>query len=265
MIEEIQLEHFEVLNNFVLVRVDPNYDFKEIPGPNGTVVQLKIIDNSVQNDTENISISGKVLKVPAGLDYHTQLRTHRKGVDIAADEFESLMRTTMPHDVDLDVTEGDRVYFNYTQGLDAETECRLLRDENGYVMLMPYHELFGREDRDMVVPINGWVFFKRDRKPETVLESGIILLSGKDKYESPYGTVVISAPAARSYLQPGASDNKMQLQPGDRIMVQNKFGYRMASDLHGGKLAGIECVKRKNIVFKINESAKSVQDYVILT
>lgn len=248
MIEKINLSTFEITGNNVLVKLNPNYDFKEIAGPHGTNIQLQLIDPSI-NHIQNLSITGTILKAPERLLFHVELKTHKKGITIAGDEFESLMRESMPFYVDLNVKEGDKVIFDYKQGLTAEDEGRLLDVEGyGYCMLMPYHTLFAKEADGEVVPLNGWVLIKRDQREEEVRSSGIIIPESENKYLSNYATVVVADKPVKEYIEIGVFESQVELNPGDRILVQKGFGYRIAYDTHAGELKGVEGIRRRHIL-----------------
>lgn len=254
MIEAVDLKTFELTSNFVVVLLDPNYNFREIQGPNGTTVEIQLIDLS-STQAQNQSITGTILKAPDRLLFHGELKTHEKGKTIASDEYESLMRNTMPHLTDMDVKEGDKVVFDYKVGLHAESEDRILKDvTHGYCMLMEYHNLFAKEVNSDLIPLNGWVFFIRDQKPgEYQTQSGLWVIEKVNKYGILKGTIVSADAYIKSYIEPGSYESSIELNKGRRIIVQKGFGYRMAYDVHAGKYEGLECIKRKNILCLLNE------------
>lgn len=254
MIETINLSNIELVSNFVIIKVDKDHDFIEIPGPNGVKIELQLINNSITNPTGNLAITGVILKTPKRLLFHGELKTHQKGITIAGKEFEALMRETMPHDVDLDVKEGDKVIFDYKSALNAENDGRLLKDENGnYCVLMKYDTLFAKEINNEVVPINGWVFFLRDQKPhEWQTESGLWCVEKENKYGINRGVVVSADKPVRSYIDNNSSDGRQEYNPGDKILVQRGFGWRIAYDVHADKLKGVECIRHKNILGVFN-------------
>ena len=261
MIEKINVETIELLSSQVLVKVSPNHDFREIPGPNGTKVELYIGDfaKDFHATAQNVAITGTILKTCEALSFHGELKTHQKGKTIASEEYNALNRSSMPFDVDLDVAEGDKVLFSHLTGLNAEPEGRLLKDEKyGYVMLMRYDMLYAKEVNDEIVPLNGWVFFIRDQKPsEYQLPSGLWICEKVDKYGFLKGTVVAADKPVRDYLNPKHRDTDWDLPKGQRIIVQPKFGYRIAHDVHAGKLFGIECVKRNYLLAIFDECLTS--------
>lgn len=264
MIEAISLDTFELTSNFILLKGGVDYNFVEIPGPFGTKVQLELIE-MVKNEPEKKCITGTVLKTPGQLYFHGEVKTHDRGKTIADDEFAALMRTSMMFHVELDVKEGDNVIFDYKMALDSEAEGRLVNVEgHGYCMLMPYESLFAKEEKGELVPLNGWVFILRDQNPyEYQTASGLTIIEKVDKYGSKYATVVTAADPIKEYLDKTLVEPQVELKPGQRIFLQRGFGFRIASDRYAGKLLGIECIRRRNILSFINEEAKSIEEYVI--
>lgn len=248
MIETIDLRNFELVSNYIVVLLDPDYNFKEVTGPDGTKVEIQLIDLTV-TQAQNQSITGTILRLPERLLFHGELNTHEKGKTISGDEYESLMRNSMPFEVDLNVKEGDKVVFDYKVGLHAESEDRILKDvTHGYCMLMEYHNLFAKEVNNELIPLNGWVFFNRDQNPaEYQLPSGLWMVEKVNKYGILKGTVLSADDPVKDYIESG-TDDLVEIKAGSRIIVQKGFGYRIAYDLHAGKYAGLECVKRKNIL-----------------
>lgn len=248
MIEQVSLENFELTSNFVLIASGLDYNFVEIPGPMGTKVQLELCE-ILAGEPEKKCITGTVLKVPEKLMFHGELHRHKRGITIADEEFCSLMRTSMPHDTDLNVKEGDRVIFDYKMALDSEAEGRLLNIEGyGYCVLMPYESLYAKDTSGELIPLNGWVFVLRDQNPnEWMTESGLIVVEKTDKYGSKYATVV-KADGPIEYLDKNLHESPVLLNPDQRVILQRGFGYRIASDRYAGELLGVEAIKRRNIL-----------------
>lgn len=255
MIEQINISELELVSNYILIKVDPDYDFVELKGPNGTTVALQVIDFTMKGpDTKAISITGTVLNTPERLLFHRELKIHEKGKTIAGDEFEALMRQSLTHDTDLNVSAGNKVIFDYKVGVDAETEGRLLKDENGeFCVLIRYENLFAKEVDGEIIPLNGWVFFIRDQRAEEIRESGIILPGATDKYEKNIGVVISSDKPLRAYLDKGVQDSREELPAGTKIALQRKFGFRIAYDTHAGELKGFEAIRRRNILATFEE------------
>ena len=248
MIESVSLDSFELTSNFLLIESGLDYNFVEIPGPNGTKVQLELCE-IVAGEPEKKCITGTVLRTPEKLLFHGELKTHERGKTIADDEFASLMRTSMPHQTELNVKGGDKVIFDYKAVLACEAEGLLLNVEgHGYCVLMEYHNLYAKEVDGELIPLNGWVFALRDQEPnEWTTESGLVVVEKVDKYGSKYATVV-KADHGIDYLDKNLYEQKIELSPKQRILLQRGFGYRIASDRYAGELLGVEAIKRRNVI-----------------
>lgn len=248
MIEKISLETLELVSNHVLIKIDKDHDFHEIPGMNGTTVVLQLIDHT-KTGVQLASITGTVLKTPERLLFHRELKTHVKGRTICDEEYASLMRTTMPHDVPMDVKEGDSVVFDVKHALDAE-ECGLLVDVDGvgYAVLMEYHALYAKQVDDRVVPLNGWVVFMRDQKPFEYQVGLLWVIERVDKYGSKYATVVDADAPVIEYIEKGQEDPQIHLEQGQRVLVSGKFGHRMADDAFAGKLKRLEVIRYNKLL-----------------
>lgn len=253
MIEKVSLDKLEIVSNMVLVRLDPDYDFIEVPGANGTKVTLQLVDFT-KTQAQLQSITGTILKTPETLSFHAELQDHKKGETISEEEFNSLMRTTMPYEVTMDVKEGDSVIFDVKHATDAE-ECGLLVDVEGigYAVLMTYEALYAKQVGDTVVPLNGWVIFMRDQKPnEWKTESGLWVCEKVDKYGSSYGTVIKADKPRKRYIEIHRFDPDVSLVTNDRIIINRRFGYRMADDSFGGKVKGMEIIDYGHILAILN-------------
>lgn len=255
MIEKIDLKTFEIVSNHVLIKLDRNYDFIEVHGPDGIKVELQLIDFTATQEQLQ-AITGTVLKVPNKLKFHAEIKQHERGLTISSDEYSSIMRNTMPFDVPMNITEGDKVTFDLKEAIGAELTGLLVNvGESDYAVLMPYESLFCKEVDGNFIPLNGWVFFKRDQKPgEFVTESGLVIIEKVDKYGSKYCTVICADAPIKEYIEKGYEDDKMNLHPEDRIFLQKGFGFRIAMDRFAGGLKDIEGCRRTRILAKFDNA-----------
>ncbi len=245
MIENLKLEDITLTGNYLIVKPDPNYDFVEIKGQDGNVKIYLSYDP--QDDTKHVSISGTVLKTPSELKYYGELLN--KELSISQEERSSKMRNTMPYKTNLNVKEGDKVYFNYHNQFDVEIEGRLISIEGeGLCMLMMYDTLYGKQVGDKFVPLNGYVIFKRDQSErEYTLPSGLTIIQTTNLYAGKQGFVVSADEAVSGYIDGGYED-KMKLNEGDRIIINPKFGYRIAYSIHAGDMEDYEIIRRRHIL-----------------
>ena len=256
MIETINIDTFEIIGNFVLVKLDANYDFVKVDGPMGSKVELQLVDYT-KSAAQLQSITGTVLKVPKKLQYHGCIKKLERNVDISVEEYNTLMRTSLPHDCDLNLKEGDEIVFDIKDAIAAE-ELGLLVDLSGfgdYAVMMPYESIYAKksntsgEGSGKVEALNGYIIFKRDQKPnEWKTESGLWVVEKIDKYGSKYATIIHADKPVRDYIEKGAYDDNVELKAGDRVILKKGFGFRMADDTFAGDLLGMEIVRYKHIL-----------------
>jgi hypothetical protein len=244
MIEKINLSTFKLTSNYVLLLVDSNYNFKTLKGPNGKEVKLEIA-NFGEQSINHVSISGTIIAMPEKTYFYDIADFDT----IPRDEHAANMKESLNADCEFPIVVGDKVYFNYSNQINAEAERRLVdTDEHGICMLAHLNTLFGYEKGGDILPLNGNVFFVRDVEPDEMkLQSGLVVINHADKYGSAFGTIKSADKRVKRYLE-GGNDPYFELLPGQRIVIDKKFGYRMAYDMHGGILQNIEVILRKNIV-----------------
>lgn len=252
MVEKINLSTFELVSNNLLVRPDSNYGFIEVATPEGTI---KLFTSPMpEHEAKNFAISGQVVKCPDSLLFHGELLTHQKGITISDEDFSSMMRNSMPYATELAVQNGDNILFNYGVQIDAINEGRVFEVEGiGKCMLVPYEQIFAKRINDELVPVNGWIIFKRDViERETQLPSGLWAVDLKaTDYTSQYGTVISADKPVTNYLDK-SHDGEEQLHAGDRIIIQKNFGYRIAYDPVAGELKDTEVCRYKNVLGTVN-------------
>lgn len=246
MIESISLDKFQLVSNHVLVKLDPAYDVLVIDGAEGKKIELKLVSFGEQ-EANHYSISGTILKKPEQLFFFPK-KDHQNGY--CQEEFASMIKASLSYDCDYKFNEGDTIFFNYNAQLSAEAEGRLVDiDGHGICMLIDYNSLYGFKKDFEIVPVNGYIFFKRDQDELEI--NGIIRIFNK-VYDNNVGTVVMADEPIRAYLD-GGRDGNEPILPGTRILVDKRFGHRMAYDLHGGELTAIEVCHRKNIFMILNK------------
>jgi hypothetical protein len=236
-----------ILGNFALIKLDPNYNFKILQGPNGTEIELAMVYTG-ESEVNGYSISGTLIAAPEKpffFDRHSFHGSQR--------EFAACMKESLEVDCDFNFRPGDKIYFNYNAQLNALEEDRIIdMPEHGHCMLIPYHALFGytpaADPTHPVIPVNGYVFFRRDETPtEVTFAHGLIGIQKANPYGSNYATVEAADAPVRRY-QDGQPEPRDPLVKGDRILIDKRFGFRMAYDTHAGELKGVEVMRRKSIL-----------------
>lgn len=243
MIDEINPSTATIPFNFCLIKADAQYDWHEIPTPDGKVsIQLTYFN---QDKSKYLSISGKVLMLPESKWFFAN-----KG-DGDGDEFHAMVRNSLEFDADCDIKVGDRVFFDYREQVDVEQECRLVRTaEQGLCVLVRIDRIYGKYTDGDLQPVNGYVFFLRDQLPDKLeLSSGILLTRNHNKYGLNHGIVLSADKPCRAHLE-GEYDGDMHIEPGERIIIHKNRGLRIAYEVGNEELRDIELVHRKDIAGK---------------
>lgn len=250
MIESINLETFKLKSNFLLVKPEKNFDIIAIPGPEGTKVELKIISVGSNNEATAYSISGTIIKRPDEFFYFNKYSDEAAGLSQLAHA--SAIKASCGVKTDHPYKEGDKVYYNYNVQLSCEEENRLVEtEEYGICMLIAVDSLYAFVKDDEIIPVNGYVFFERET-PNTMSSSGLLHIpeTAQNAYEKNMATVISSSAPARGYLDGGPILGE-QFQKGDRIVVDKRFGYKMAYDIYADTLKNVEVVYQKHVVAKL--------------
>lgn len=254
MIDKIDLKTATIPFNFVLVKSDPNFDYHEIATPDGKVtLQLSYFN---QDKSKYLSISGKVLMMPKEKWYYANKE------NLSGHEFNAMVRNSLEFDANCDIEVGDRIFFDYREQVDVETECRIVRtDEHGLCILVRMDRIYGKYVDNDIKPVNGYVFFLRDQMPEKLeLSSGILLVRKQDKYAMNTATVLAADAPCRSHLE-REYEPKMDLKEGDRILLQKNRGFRIAYDIGNDELKDIELCHRKDILGDWNNIIAGIRLY----
>ncbi len=245
MIKKTTLEDIELTGNYLIVKPDPNFDFIPMQSPNGEI-QIHLNYNP-QDATKHVSITGTVLKRPIELKYFGPELL--RSAEMTNEEKSSLMRNSMPYKTKLNVNNGEKVYFDYHNQFQADDEGRLIEvDGHGICMLMKYETFYGKEVKGEFIPLNGWVIFTREQQDsEYETASGLTIIKNVNVYESNKGEVVCADLAVSEYLD-GSSESEILLVSGDKILIDVRFGYRIAYAVHAGEMTNYEIIRRKNIL-----------------
>jgi len=249
LIEKVNLATFEVVSNKLLVKASPNYDLIVLDGPEGKKVEIQLISFD-EHAVNHFSISGTVIKKPKTTFFCD------KDAEMSQPELASQIQASLQVDCDHPYNVGDKIYYNYNVQLSAQEEYRVVEtEEYGYCLLISMDMVFGYQKDGEIIPVNGYVFFKRDQlASEYTTDSGLTVVQNVKGYESNIGTILALSSPVRAYLD-GGDTGDMGLRVGDRILVDKRFGYKMAYDLHGGDIKNVEVVYQKYILAVLEDAA----------
>lgn len=254
MIDTIDPKTAIIPFNYALVKADPSYDFHEIPTPDGSVsIQLTYFN---QDKSKYLSISGTVLMLPREKWFFAN-----KG-DGNGDEFNAMVRNSLEFDAPCDIVVGGRIFFDYREQIDAETECRLVRTADyGLCVLVRMDRIYGKYVERDLKPVNGYVFFLRDQLPDKLeLSSGILLTRNHNKYGLNTATVLVADEPCKAHLE-YEYEPPMELMQGDRILMTKNRGFRISYEIGNDELRDIEVCHRKDIVGKMEDIIEGINEY----
>jgi co-chaperonin GroES (HSP10) len=255
MIDTIDPKTAIIPTNFCLIKADISYDFHEIPTPDGKVsIQLSYFN---QDKSKYLSISGTVLMLPKEKWFFSNKADGGEG-----DEFNAMVRNSLEFDANCDIKVGDKVFFDYREQIDCETERRLVRTADyGLCVLVRLDRLYGVYENDDLRPVNGYVFFLRDQLPDKLeLSNGILLSRNHNKYGLNTGTVLAADAPVRQHLENEEEPN-IELAQGDRIQLMKNRGFRISYEVGNEDLRDIEIVHRKDIWGDWNDILSIVREY----
>ena len=254
MIDHIDLKTAIIPYNYVLVKCDPTYDLHEIPTPDGKVtLQLSYF---TQDTSKYLSISGRVLLLPQEKWFF-----RHKG-DGHGQEFDAMVRNSLEFDAECAIAVGDRVFFDYREQIDVESERRIVRtDEYGLCVLVRMDRIYGKYSDGELIPVNGYVFFLRDQLPDSLeLSNGILLTREHGKYDLNTATVIAADEPCKAHLE-GEHELKIDLQSGDRILLMKNRGFRISYEVGNDELRDIEVCHRKDIWGDWNNILNCIKEY----
>lgn len=240
MIDTIDLKTATIPYNYVLIKASPSYDFAEIPTPDGKVsIQLSYFN---QDKSKYLSISGTVLMLPQEKWFFANKS------DGNGDEFNAKVRNSLEFDANCDIKVGDKVFFDYREQIDCDTETRLFRTADyGLCVLVRLDRLYGVYDGNDLKPVNGYVFFKRDQLPDQLeLSNGIVLTRKHNKYELNRATVIAADEPCGAHMEHELEPH-IPLKSDDRIIITKNRGFRISYEVGNDELRDIEVIHRKDI------------------
>jgi len=249
MVELVNLKTFKLISNYILVKPEANFNVVAIDGPEGKKIELTIISDG-EREACHYSISGTVIKRPDEIFYFNKYSDEAGSMEQR--QFASSIKASAGVKCDHPYQEGDKIYYNYNVQLQCEEENRLVEtEEYGICMLIQVDSIFGVANGDEIIPINGYVFFTREQQESEYLsESGLTIIREVKGYEKNFATVVSASTPPMGYLD-GGTIGPDTYEKGDKIIVDKRFGYKMAYDLHADKLKSVEVCFHKQIVAKL--------------
>jgi len=159
------LDLFKPINNNVLVRIDDRHD--EITYGTLTLILDTSFEPGIHAENK-----GVIVKVPDKFVYS-----------------EKPLPNTAEWDTDIEVEEGDLVWFDYLTGI----ECSKVECQEKLYYILPYHTLYVARRREEVVPLNGYVLCQPIINKEKFIEFEI------EREDAKYATVKYAGSCNKRY------------------------------------------------------------------
>lgn len=256
--EKISLKDFNISNNYVLIKPDPDYEFVEVAPEsqfeiNGDPVKIWIGYNS-ETHGRHFGITGKVVALPERLVFNKKkIEKYKKRLGstrLLSDQINIavLMESSQEIDVDMELKLDDKVWFSYLCQINAVTNKILIDTvEHGMCFLAKYEELYCYERNGNIELINGWVWIRRIEREKTT-KSGIELqLSESNKYQNGHAEIVKFGNPVRDYMD-GKKEYPWEFNGGEQVVYAKKMGHPIEYGMHR-KLTEDEIysIRRKHI------------------
>jgi len=219
------MEFKKTFDNYVLIKLD-----KE-----NTSIRLKngyelYLDTSFEPE-KNATVTGKIWGLPSKLTYSGEPNKN------------------MPWLTDMELKMEDRVivyYLSIANAFRKEMRRYVLEGEDRYVFI-PYSSIYAKYGEGFVQPINGYVliepcgdpFVESKRKRLEALGLELVTLTEKSNTMVSFGKVAYVSKPNREYVDEGVSDEGVDVNVGDTVVLRKVSDIPLQYDLHskidGGK------------------------------
>jgi len=191
------LDNFKPISNSVLVRIDDRHD--EITY--GTLT-LKL-DTSFEVG-KHAANKGVVIKVPEKFVYSNKP-----------------LPNTGDWDTEIEVEEGDLVYFDYLTGI----ECNQIECKGKLYYVLPYHTLYVVRRKEEVIPLNGYVLLEPIIKEEGYKDFKF------DRERAKYAIVAYSGSCNKKYRNKQYYDDPA-IKAGEKVIYGKVSGLFLEQEEH---------------------------------
>ena len=207
------LDNFKPISNSVLLRINEKHDKL-------TYGTLTLINDTTYDIGKHAPNKGVVVKVPDKFVYSKTPNIN-----------------TSDWDTDIEVEEGDLVYFDYLSGI----ECNKIEHEDKLYYILPYHTLYisKREVYDKlnitkteIIPLNGYVLLEPIIKEEGYKDFKF------EREQAKYATVAYSGSCNKKYRNKQYYDDS-DIRAGEKVIYGKVSGLFLEqeeySSLNGNK------------------------------
>jgi hypothetical protein len=233
------MEPKKCLNNFVLIRLDPEYNSVRLK--NGMELYF---DGSYEPE-KNATVTGTIYGLPSHL------------------QFTGEANNGMPWLTPMEVKMGDRVilyYLSVVVALMKQNERYVLEGKDRYI-LTGYNNIYAVVRDEKVIPVNGYCLIEpcedpaitREKERMKTLGMELIKFNKTTKNHATYGIVRHLGVPNRRYIDEGHTDEGVDIAVGDVVVMKRTTDIPLQYDLHqtvneGKKLLRVQ---RRNILGKL--------------
>lgn len=160
-----------------------------------SIDSIKLINNSVLVRVDDLhdTITHGTLTLHLDTSFEQGIHAANKGVVVGVpDKYiysEKPLPNTAEWDTDIEVEEGDQVWFDYLTGI----ECSKIECEDKLYYILPYHALYVSKRGKEVIPLNGYVLLDPRINKEKFIEFEI------EREDAKYAMVAYSGSCNKKY------------------------------------------------------------------
>lgn len=210
-------ERFYIPWNYVLVKPVDNTKIKTKSGFEF------FIDTSWEKE-KTAATTGEVIALPQKLYFNGNKL--KKPSRISEFMKQSLIKTSVDYDTDIEIEKGDFIHWHYLQIGSAQEVGAFISVFNGVrhetYYFIKYDRIFCWESEALISPVNGYVFvaIEAAKPKEQTTDSGLVLVSLEEKEKNKnwgQGVVKFAGQPLRGYLQYPTDVDTNQLSVGDKV------------------------------------------------
>lgn len=251
---KIELEKLRIPENLVLIKPDPDFEFVTIHPEDGEDVKIWI-GYDPETMAQHYGVTGKVLKLPEQLSFRLDaLEKAKKGMSThrtpgEAKLINDITTSSLDYEVENELQEGDKVWFDYLNQISVFDEKRLVEVEgHGICFFVRYDTLYCYERDNEIKLLNGWVWIER-LKADDITPAGLHLPGSRKETRVPKKARIVKASVPiKRYKDKYHSEEPVELKEGQEILFDDRFGHPVEYELHRTiHNKEVLCIRRKNM------------------
>lgn len=205
-----EFNKLRAIGNYILVK--PNFNTDKVKLKSGEELW---IDTSYERE-KHAATTGTVIRVPERLYF--SYNNGGQSVDF---------------DVDMELKEGDKVYFHYLSCLNALKDCRYVVYEDEYYLWIKYDSMYVGKRGEDIVMLNGWMLMEPINIDSFKSETLYVPETSKNTSSSKYARIKYFGKPVRNYLRnKNITEVNLKVEKGDVVMFDPHSDIPLQYDLH---------------------------------